>query len=387
MDDINSRDKLQQELDFLKESFEAEVISKDEYEKGKERVEQKLKEINHNDEDNEESKGIEKAQKVEETESASKDKNENDNYLEDGNKLRARSEEKTEIKQESTKKEKYFAEDGFKVDKKESKLFKYAIVFVVLALAVFFVYSLWHSGTSNQPQIKPAALCNSDTDCIKDNVNSVCSSPGTKNAKCQIPEVPKIKVIVLNWRNECFNCDTKRILSLLESWFGIIDEKEINYDTEEGRLLSDKYGINVLPAYVLDEKIINSSSFGQFKQIFIKKYDGYVMKEDAAGSVYYFRRENIPNKLDLFVKPNDPASAKAEKNLQEFLNSFKNVQLEKHIQGDSLTSELNIRTFPTFLINNQIKFGGVQTADVIKNNFCSVNKADECKNSLSKSLV
>lgn len=388
MDDKNGREKLQQELDFLKESFDAEVISKDEYEKGKERIEQKLKEINHNGND-EGSKGAETAQKAKEQDDTANDKSENDNYFEDGNKLSPVPEEKTEIKikQEETKKETHFAEGDPKENKKESKIFMYAIVFVVLALVVFFAYSLMNSGTAGKPQIKPAALCSSDADCMKDNVNSVCLNPGTKNAKCQIPEVSKTKLIVLNGRKECFNCDTQRILSLLESWFGTLDSKEINYDTDEGKSLADKYGINVLPAYILEEKITNSSSFGQFKQIFIKKSDMYVLKEDAAGSTFYFRRENILSRLDLFVKSNDAASAKAGKNLQEFLDTFKNVQFEKHVQSDSLTSELNLRTFPAFLINNQVKFSGVQTADVIKTNFCALNLVEECKNSLSKSLV
>ena len=45
MDDKTQKERLEQELRFLKESFEAEVISKEEYEKGKERIERKLKEI------------------------------------------------------------------------------------------------------------------------------------------------------------------------------------------------------------------------------------------------------------------------------------------------------------------------------------------------------
>ena len=387
MDDKNGREKLQQELDFLKESFDAEVISKDEYEKGKERVEQKLNEINNHNGNDESSNGTETAQEAKESSDAGDDKSENDNYFEDGNKLSPAHDEKAEIKKEKTKKETYFEDDDSKENKKESKIFMYSIVFVVLALVVFFAYSLMNSGTPDKSQIEPAALCSFDADCIKGHVNSVCLNPGTKNAKCQIPEVSKTKIIVLNGGKECFNCDTQRILSLLESWFGALDLKEVNYDTDEGRLLADKYGINVLPAYILEEKITNSSSFEQFKQIFVRKTDMYILKEDAAGATFYFRRENIPNSLDLFVKPNDAASAKAEKNLQEFLNTFKSAQFEKHVQGDSITSELNLRAFPTFLINNQIKFGGVQTADAIKTNYCALNLAEECSKTLSKSLV
>ena len=45
MDDKPQRERLEQELRFLKESFEADVISREEFEKGKDRVERKLKEI------------------------------------------------------------------------------------------------------------------------------------------------------------------------------------------------------------------------------------------------------------------------------------------------------------------------------------------------------
>ena len=378
MDDKNGKEKLQQELNFLKESFDADVISKDEYEKGKERVEQKLKEINNHVNDKENEPG----DKTETQEQKSED------FFEaKQSKLTGKEEPKQE-----EKKEKYL-DNQIKDNKKDSKLFMYTIVFVVLALVVFFVYSLINTGKSpsqtTQTNIKTnsVALCSSDKDCMKDNVAYVCIDPGTKDAKCQAPEIPKTKVTVLNGRKECFNCDTQRILSLLESWFGAIDSKEVDYNSKEGKSLADKYSVNILPAYILEEKITNSTSFEQLRQIFIKRSDAYTLKEDAAGATFYFRRENISNKIDLFVKENDAASAKAEKNLQEFLDTFKNVQFEKHIQGDNLTSELNIRTFPTFLINNQIKFSGVQTADVIKNNYCNMNKDDECKKNLSRNLV
>src|SRR3989338_4124570 len=219
MDDKNGMDKLQQELDFLKESFDAEVISKDEYEKGKERVEQKLKEINNHNGNNNGSEGTKTAQEAKELNDAGNDKIEDDSYFEDGNKLSPVPEEKTEIKKAESKIETHFAEDDYKENKKESKLFMYTIVFVVLALGVFFVYSMLDSGITKNTQIKPGASCLSDTDCMKENVNSVCINPGTESAKCQAPKIPMTKVTVLNGRNECFNCDTQRILSLLESWF------------------------------------------------------------------------------------------------------------------------------------------------------------------------
>ena len=137
----------------------------------------------------------------------------------------------------------------------------------------------------------------------------------------------------------------------------------------------------------MDENITKKQSFEQFKQTFAKKNDAYILSNDAAGSTFYFKRDNISNKIDLFVISGDDSSAKAEKNLKEFLEVFKEVKVERHLADDNLAKELEIKTFPTFLVNNRIKFTGVHSAETIKNNFCRLNAAPECEKSLSKSLV
>ncbi|MDP6139539.1 MAG: hypothetical protein QGI89_05645, partial [Candidatus Woesearchaeota archaeon] len=85
--------------------------------------------------------------------------------------------------------------------------------------------------------------------------------------------------------------------------------------------------------------------------------------------------EEISNKLDLFVKANQVASLTAEDNLEEFLDEFEDdVNFEKHDENSEIVKELGINTFPAFLVNNKIKFSGVQAADVIKDNFCRMNE-------------
>ena len=111
------------------------------------------------------------------------------------------------------------------------------------------------------------------------------------------------------------------------------------------------------------------------------------MNDNTAGTAFYFKRENIPNKLDLFVRPGDDSSIKAEKNLDEFLHLFKDIKFERHLPADNLTKALDIKAFPAFLVNNRVRFAGVHSADTIKGNFCKLNKLSECNISLSKSLI
>ena len=95
----------------------------------------------------------------------------------------------------------------------------------------------------------------------------------------------------------------------------------------------------------------------------------------------------MQNKLDLFVISGDDASIKAEKNLKEFLDAFPEAKFGMHDADNALAKELGIEIFPTFLINNRVKFSGVAAAETIKENFCKPNKLPACEKSLPKSLA
>jgi len=395
MDDKTQRERLEQELRFLKESFEADVISKEEYEKGKDRIEKKLKEIKHTEKeqiDEETKKELqEKQEKIEEIKvvEAMESKEEKKIKLKviQDETFEEQQQEQIQVTEQKEQPKVHEPKIEIKEVNKEGKFFKYAIVFIVLALIIFFSYSfVKEKRTPKGEQTKFVAACNSNDDCKQQGKESFCINPGTQDAKCEF-KVSKSSVVVLNDRNNCFNCDTQRVLSILESWLGAISAKEIDYNTEKGKELAEKFNAKMLPMYILDENITKKPSFEQIKQTIIKKNNSYILSEDAASSAFYFKRDNLPNKLELFVIPADKSSISAEKNLKEFLEAFKEIKFEKHLPNDSLTQELGIKTFPVFLVNNRVKFSGVQSADIIKDNFCKLNKLNECEKSLSKNLI
>lgn len=361
MDD-NQKERLEQELRFLKESFEAEVISKEEFEKGKSRIERKLREIRKQEQKAKEPKAEEqkKDEAAEKSPIVAKEgetiklkviQDENEHYEQE-------HQAPIQIKNMEKKAEQAPISEPKEAEKKDSKFFKYAVVFVVLLLAVFFLYSLFTG--SQDDNAKPAKI------------------PESK--------VSRTNVLVINDRQNCFNCDTQRVLGILESWFGSLNATEVSYNSDSGKKLAEKYGARLLPFYILEEDISKKAEFEKFRQAFSRRNDSYVMNEDASGSTFYFRRENISNRLDLFVKGDD-SGMKAEINLKEFLNEFIEVKYEKHMPTGNLARELNIRSFPTFLVNNRVKFSGIQTAETIKNNFCKLNKLPQCNASLSRNLV
>lgn len=387
MDDKSQRERLEQELRFLKESFEAEVISKEEFEKGKDRIERKLKEIKANEKEAPQPKEEPKKEQDSAIEQKSGEKiklkviqDEEEHHHEHA------QEPLIQIKTNEEPKETKF--EYTEAQKPKSKAFKYGVVFVVLILAIFFSYRALQNNQVQEP--KPIELkhiaCYFDNDCSQEGKIGICLEPGSADAKCEFKDIVKTNVIVLNDKKNCFNCDTQRVLGILKDWFDEINVKDIDYSTLKGKEVAQKFDAQMLPMYILDENITQKPKFSEFKQSFVKKADSYVLSDNAAGATLYVKRENVASKLDLFSDGND-ASANAEKNLKEFLDNFEEVKFEKHNADGTLTKELGIKTFPTFLVNNRVKFGGIQPSETIKENFCKLNKLAECEKELSKSLV
>lgn len=245
-----------------------------------------------------------------------------------------------------------------------------------------------NKGVIDKPSKATLIACSSDKECSKTGSIGTCKNPGKENAKCEYIDDTKVKLTILN-SNDCLNCGTET-LSRIKTFFPNLDIKNIDLDTEEGNELITKFGINVLPAYILNSSLKEAYNYDIFSAPFNEVNGNFIMKNTAANPKYYLNRDEIPNKLDLFVKQGHNASSKAEKNLKEFLEAFDGkVKFEKHNEDDEIVKELglNKRIFPVFLVNNKIKFDGVQPADKIRQNFCWLNSAAECALGLSKSLV
>ncbi len=395
MDDKTQKERLEQELRFLKESFEAEVISKEEFEKGKDRISKKLNEMQeHADgQDNTLQQAAEKQdeqkQKGPEAAEEKEPKRVKLKVIQDEPEghLQIQTPQAEQKITEETAAEKPKTE--YLKEKKGGKFFKYAAVLIILALITYFSYSYIKGSESQQKTntLDFTAACNSDLDCNKEGKEGICVLPGTKNAKCEFVKIQKTSVLVINDRKNCFNCDTQRVLGILENWFGNINANEIDYNTEIGMSIAERFSLNTLPAYIMDGNITKNPGFEKFKQAFTEKDGNYLLNDDAAGSTFYAKRAGIQNRLDLFVISGDDSGVKAENNLKEFLNAFKEAKFERHFAGDDLTKDLSIKSFPTFLINNKVRFSGIHSAETIKDNFCKLNKLPECEKVLSRSLV
>jgi len=299
---------------------------------------------------------------------------------------------KEEVKEEEPIKEEGIVDEGIKTNK---KLFVYvAIILILVVGSWYFYYSgpndiIIQDTPANIPteNIVNLVACSSDDECKKEGSIGICNNPGQEDAECEYIEDVEIKLTILN-SDDCFNCGTARVLSILNSFYPNINVENIDFETKEGKEIKEKFLITALPAYIFNSSFKESYNYNKLSRSFNEARGSFVMKNNVANSNYYFGREEIPNKLDLFVKFNQTASLDAEENLEEFLEVFKgNVNFTKHNEDSEIVEELGINTFPAFLVNNKIKFGGVQSADKIRENYCQLNSITPCVLGLSKSLV
>lgn len=441
--DNEQKERLEQELRFLEESLEADVISREEYLKGKERIEKKLKELEEKnqteevkgekeegfveekkdeikewlEEEKEEEVSEEKKPKVKiKKEKLSEEKivgkeevgieekkeikideekEKIEEETEERKKEKVKEEKLSEEKEEEVEKEGITNEEEVEEEKKPKRWLKW-VCFLIIIVFLYFLFKgcsiedktpIAENSATKTIDIKPA--CISDEDCQKPGKIGFCINPNTTEAKCEFKEASKINLTIVNDKN-CLSCETSRMTQVIKQLFPGAVEREVYHDSLEGLSLLKKFDINVLPTYIFDSNIVEVANFGRFKNALTKKGDKYLITPIASGANYYFKRDKIKNKLDLFVIE-DVTSLRAEKNVKDVLELFGDkINFTKHLVSETekelLQSNLGITSFPVFLVNNQLKFGGVRSPEAIKEKFCEFNELKECEEKLLENL-
>lgn len=358
------KEKLENELRFLKDTLDAGLINEEEFAKEKERISAKLKEISSG-----EDKKEEEPVKSEEPPKAEPSQEEpvKTEVVPKEEPKPAEVEEK--VSEEAPKVgEEVKAIDEQKVEpeaKPKNKWMRYtgiAVLFLILLIGFSFI----NSKETKNPEIR-------------------------KNSVVEYKTAVKISMTIINDKN-CEICSTDRIISTIKQLFPGVIEATLSFDEPDASNQLDEFGIESLPAYILDSAIENASNFAKFKTALIKKGDKYFINPSAAGSNYFFKRPQKPKSMELFLSEDASITKKAKDNLQEFLSTFQSEidyreYIVKNDEKAKLKDELGITTFPAFLINNQYKIVGIFSGDSIKQYFCLFNELERCSLNLSREII
>ena len=198
-------------------------------------------------------------------------------------------------------------------------------------------------------EVKGLPECFSDEECVAEGKAGRCVDGGTPKARCEFSDLPEVKLTVLesaehDIKEEPFIADLKERL-------GGIKEEKLDYGTPEGKKVVSEMGITKLPAYIFSKGIEKTKDFeGMSRSGFIeKKGEGYVVSSKGGGDAYYFDREQMPKRLDVFVMSQCPFGpevanqlfkARSEGKMDKDINIGVHYILQERRLPDKLVTEM-----------------------------------------------
>lgn len=414
---VNTKEKLEKELHFLKESYDAGVISREEYNRNKDRIDKKLFEIEevseldqlnpskeseevgeYNDEDFDDSNDDSYLNRKKEEDNLENEKNDDTDQFSDDieDKDEMEAESKSDLDEEPIKDDSEEIEDDVEditseeekvvVDENKtssSKIVIWILLAIILIGAIIFTLrddsQTSENNALNDMENKVDQLCKTDNDCIKTGKVGICNRPGDKEAKCEYLDIIQTKLTVLN-DDSCDLCDANRIITLLKKLFPGTENVTVDIKSDEGKRLLNDLGIDMIPSYIYDENFSQTANFQKMSRAFEKKDGKFLMSNDAAGANLYLKRKEIMKRIDVFYDQGSNSSELIKKNLGIVKGNLQTqVTIEYHnIKEDSLAKELEIKTTPLLLMNNKIRFYGIRSAQSIQELFCQMNKDVNC---------
>lgn len=178
------------------------------------------------------------------------------------------------------------------------------------------------AGLSGHPECANIPACSTSDDCTaQPTKEGKCVNPGQKDAKCEYIDPTPIDLIVVN-SADCTTCDTTSILTTSKQLFAGLKVRNVEYGSDEGKALTAKYGIKMLPAYLFDVNVTKSPNYSKVSRALVQKEDKYLINPQASGSTYNPTLVEVPKKLDLFVMSQCPYGVAAENNLKTVLELF-----------------------------------------------------------------
>ncbi|MBI2147342.1 DsbA family protein [Candidatus Woesearchaeota archaeon] len=94
---------------------------------------------------------------------------------------------------------------------------------------------------------------------------------------------PVVQLIVLTDKS-CEQCDPSPVLAAIQTQvFPSVEVEEIGYSTSKGKKLAEKYGIQVLPAFLFDEKVAETENYEKVQQGLIQREDKYLLHPASIG--------------------------------------------------------------------------------------------------------
>jgi len=159
--------------------------------------------------------------------------------------------------------------------------------------------------------------CFSDNNCQQEGAIGVCRDPGTLKSRCEFTKAPRVNLLIVTAKL-CNVCNTEGMVKYLRRPFPGLTVSYLYYpDAKANKLIRD-FGIKTLPVYLLGKEAGREKSFDTVRENLEVRGGFYMFKPQLSGIAYFLERKNIKGKLDLFLTLYDKNTPALLEMIKEF---------------------------------------------------------------------
>jgi len=144
--------------------------------------------------------------------------------------------------------------------------------------------------------------CNHDRDCSRANKVGICADPGSPEAICEYREPIVFEMVVLNDAG-CTLCETGHFIRSTRELFPGVNIRSVEVTSPEGKAMVDRYGIDRVPAFVIDKAFENTARFDRFARTVRTVENAYIPEAMLVPISRLLAGEWSPGKMDVFLDP------------------------------------------------------------------------------------
>ncbi|MBN3041162.1 MAG: hypothetical protein JW867_08530 [Candidatus Omnitrophica bacterium] len=171
--------------------------------------------------------------------------------------------------------------------------------------------------------------CFSDQDCrSREGLVKKCQDAGAAASNCAYYAAEKIEATIVTDLS-CEACSTELTETLLKDKFIGINFNRLDYHDKKAQDLIKRYQAETLPLFVIEKKIQQEKFFDSLSDVFVEHDDNFVLTPKLAGLFMFLDREEVKNKLDLFIDFYGKGTFDIYPKLQKFCSDNK-IDFRKH---------------------------------------------------------
>ena len=191
----------------------------------------------------------------------------------------------------------------------------------------------------NLPFCADVPECLSDRDCVHSDKVGLCLNSGTPHAQCEMRDPISFQTTILNDAT-CEVCDTYPFIRSTLSLFPGAEFQTVDVNSEMGQDLIARYGLDRVPAYVLNNEFEKTARFNRLAHHVRRVGDHFVPSALLTPIARIFQGRDLRG-VDLFLDVRTPVSLSIAEQLLQWVKKVNAPgRLRLHFVGDGKQNAL-----------------------------------------------